>query len=399
MGKLVYTVSQLNSYIKGIIDDDFVLNNIHIEAEISNFKAHSSGHLYFTIKDEYSAMNVVMFKASAQKLKFVPENGLKVSIYGYISVYEKTGQYQLYAEIMEPSGIGSLYLAYERLKERLERVGLFDKKHKKEIPPFPKCIAVITSPTGAAIRDIIRISKRRNPNIRLVVVPALVQGSMAGDDIVRAIKAVNSWGKADVIILGRGGGSIEDLWAFNEEKVARAVFESDIPIISAVGHETDFTITDFIADLRASTPSAAAELAVPEIKNMNEKLVMINNKLDNAFDKKLTDFKNRYYLAVTSAGFKRFPQKIYENQIYVEKLSKSLDKAISFKKDSFKNRFFRANDKLEAVSPVNILKKGYSLVYDEKNQVIKSNSAVKNGDKIKIVMNEGQIQAQVIKND
>lgn len=399
MGKLVYTVSQLNSYIKGIIDDDFVLNNIHIEAEISNFKAHSSGHLYFTIKDEYSAMNVVMFKASAQKLKFVPENGLKVSIYGYISVYEKTGQYQLYAEIMDPSGIGSLYLAYERLKERLERVGLFDKKHKKEIPPFPKCIAVITSPTGAAIRDIIRISKRRNPNIRLVVVPALVQGSMAGDDIVRAIKAVNSWGKADVIILGRGGGSIEDLWAFNEEKVARAVFESDIPIISAVGHETDFTITDFIADLRASTPSAAAELAVPEIKNMNEKLVMINNKLDNAFDKKLTDFKNRYYLAVTSAGFKRFPQKIYENQIYVEKLSKSLDKAISFKKDSFKNRFFRANDKLEAVSPVNILKKGYSLVYDEKNQVIKSNSAVKNGDKIKIVMNEGQIQAQVIKND
>lgn len=399
MDKLVYTVSQLNNYIKGIIDDDFVLNNIHVEAEISNFKAHSSGHMYFTIKDEYSAMSAVMFRSAAQRLKFTPENGLKVSIYGYISVYEKTGQYQLYAEIMEPSGIGSLYLEYERLKERLEKVGLFDQKHKKAIPPFPKCVAVITSPTGAAVRDVIRISKRRNPNVRLVVVPALVQGMSAGDDIVRAIKEVNLWGKADVIILGRGGGSIEDLWAFNEEKVARAVFESEIPIISAVGHETDFTITDFIADLRASTPSAAAELAVPEMKGMTDKLLGIDRRLENAFNKKFLEAKNRYNLAISAVSFKRFPQKIYETEIYVENLEKRLNNAMLYKKDNIKNRFLRARDKLEAISPVNILKRGYSLAYDKDNRVIKSSSQVDCGDKIRLVLDEGEIQAEVIKKD
>lgn len=394
MIKMVYTVSQINKYIKELLDDDFVLSNIHIEAEISNFKAHSSGHLYFTIKDEASAMNAVMFRNSAQGLKFVPENGMKVSIYGYISLYEKTGQYQLYAEIMEPAGIGALYLAYEKLKERLNRAGLFDEKHKKPIPPYPKTIAILTSPTGAAVRDILKIAKRRNPFVKLVVVPTLVQGESAADDIVRAVRDTNRWGKADVIILGRGGGSIEDLWAFNEEKVARAVFESDIPVISAVGHETDFTITDFISDLRASTPSAAAELAVSDINSVNEKIGIINNNINLSIEKKLSEYGARLSKVCSSSAFKRFPQRLCENEIYVENLVKRLNFSVSYKTDKFKNRLFRANDKLQAVSPVNILKKGYSLVYS-KEKVVNSVSQVDKGEGILIVLSDGSILADV----
>ena len=271
----VYSVSQINNYIKRLFENDVFLQDIYIEAEISNFKAHSSGHLYMTLKDSGAAVNAVMFRSYAEKLKFMPEDGMKVLINGYISLYEKTGQYQFYVLSMEPAGKGALYIAYEQLKERLERSGVFDQKYKKDIPSYPKCVAVITSPTGAAVRDIIQVSGRRNPNVKIVVVPVLVQGDDAAPSIANAIESVNKWGQADTIIVGRGGGSIEDLWAFNEEMVARAIFESKIPIISAVGHETDFTIADFIADMRAPTPSAAAEIAIPENEGMS--LAVINN--------------------------------------------------------------------------------------------------------------------------
>ncbi len=392
---MVYTVSQINKYIKGILDNDFVLNNIYIEAEISNFKLHSSGHLYFTIKDEQSSMNAIMFRSFAQNLKFMPYNGLTVTVFGYISLYEKTGQYAFYAEVMEPKGIGALYMAYEKLKNRLAKAGLFDEIHKKPIPAFSKTIAVITSPTGAAVRDIIRISQRRNPGIKIVISPTLVQGENAADDIVRAIKEVNEWAGADVIILGRGGGSIEDLWAFNEEKVARAVFESKIPIISAVGHETDFTISDFIADMRASTPSAAAELAVAEIKGMNEKIKMLNNNFNKAFLIKYEAFKNKFKELNSRIAFKRFPQKILENEIYVENIAKKLNFIILHKKDNFKNKFLRASDRLESASPINILKKGYAIVLNDKNKFVKRIEDVEIGDKIKIKLNNGNILAEV----
>ena len=268
----VYTVSQINNYIKRILENDVLLSDVYIEAEISNFKAHTSGHLYFTLKDSGAAINAVMFRSYAERLKFMPESGMKVVARGYISLYEKTGQYQLYVNSMEPAGIGALYLAYEQFKARLEKAGVFDQKYKKPIPQMPKTVAVITSPTGAAVRDIINVAGRRNPNVEIVIVPTLVQGKNAGPEIVNAIEKVNRWNKADTIILGRGGGSIEDLWAFNEEIVARAIFDSHIPIISAVGHETDFTIADFISDMRAPTPSAAAELSVFDLRQFEQKI-------------------------------------------------------------------------------------------------------------------------------
>ena len=300
----VYTVSQINNYIKRILENDVLLSDVYIEAEISNFKAHTSGHLYFTLKDSGAAINAVMFRSYAERLKFMPESGMKVVARGYISLYEKTGQYQLYVNSMEPAGIGALYLAYEQLKARLEKAGVFDQKYKKPIPQMPKTVAVITSPTGAAVRDIINVAGRRNPNVEIVIVPTLVQGKNAGPEIVNAIEKVNKWNKADTIILGRGGGSIEDLWAFNEEIVAIAIFDSHIPIISAVGHETDFTIADFISDMRAPTPSAGAEIAVPEGNAINEKVVNLYEKITNNIQTRYSNNLSKYKYCINSYGFK-----------------------------------------------------------------------------------------------
>ena len=249
----IFTVGQINRYIRNLLENDFILSSLLVKGEISNFKAHSSGHLYFTLKDASGALSCVMFRQDAAGLPFEPENGMQVVVYGHVSLYEKTGQYQLYAEFLEPLGIGTLQVAFEQLKEKLAAEGLFDGDFKREIPKNPSCIAVITSPTGAAVRDIMQIVKRRDPNVKVAIFPTLVQGEQAAVDIVHSLKLVNEWGKADVIILGRGGGSMEDLWCFNDENVARAVFASEIPVISAVGHETDFTITDFVADMRAYT--------------------------------------------------------------------------------------------------------------------------------------------------
>lgn len=391
----VYTVSQINNYIKRILENDVLLSDVYIEAEISNFKAHTSGHLYFTLKDSGAAINAVMFRSYAERLKFMPESGMKVVARGYISLYEKTGQYQLYVNSMEPAGIGALYLAYEQLKARLEKAGVFDQKYKKPIPQMPKTVAVITSPTGAAVRDIINVAGRRNPNVEIVIVPTLVQGKNAGPEIVNAIEKVNRWNKADTIILGRGGGSIEDLWAFNEEIVARAIFESHIPIISAVGHETDFTIADFISDMRAPTPSAGAEIAVPEGNAINEKVVNLYEKITNNIQTRYSNNLSKYKYCINSYGFKNFSNTIFDNEIYVSelfnKIYNNLDGSIKRNKLMLKNCL----DNIENKSPLNILKRGYSLAYNNNGELLKSSKNVSCGDKISVRLNEGSVEAVV----
>ncbi len=391
----VYTVSQINNYIKRILENDVLLSDVYIEAEISNFKAHTSGHLYFTLKDSGAAINAVMFRSYAERLKFMPESGMKVVARGYISLYEKTGQYQLYVNSMEPAGIGALYLAYEQLKARLEKAGVFDQKYKKPIPQMPKTVAVITSPTGAAVRDIINVAGRRNPNVEIVIVPTLVQGKNAGPEIVNAIEKVNKWNKADTIILGRGGGSIEDLWAFNEEIVARAIFDSHIPIISAVGHETDFTIADFISDMRAPTPSAGAEIAVPEGNAINEKVVNLYEKITNNIQTRYSNNLSKYKYCINSYGFKNFSNTIFDNEIYVSelfnKIYNNLDGSIKRNKLMLKNCL----DNIENKSPLNILKRGYSLAYNNNGELLKSSKNVSCGDKISVRLNEGSVEAVV----
>lgn len=391
----VYTVSQITGYIKKILENDILLRDIYVEAEISNFKAHSSGHLYFTLKDSGAAINSVMFRSSASKLKFLPESGMKVVARGYISLYEKTGNYQLYVTSMKPAGIGALYLAYEQLKARLEKAGVFDAKYKKPIPEMPKTVAVITSPTGAAVRDIINVTGRRNPNVEIVIVPVLVQGENAAPDIVRAIDMVNRWGKADTIILGRGGGSIEDLWAFNEEIVARAIFDSEIPIISAVGHETDFTIADFIADMRAPTPSAAAEIAVPAGNEINDRVMNIYNRISKSVISSLNEGISAYKYCINSYGFKNFGNTVYDNEIYVSELFDRIFKNIGSSINQNKLMLKNCLDNIENKSPLNILKKGYSLAYDSRGNILKSSENIKIGDDITVKLNEGSIKAKV----
>ena len=323
----IYSVSQINRYIRGVLENDVILSGVWVRGEISNFKKHTSGHLYFTLKDSDGAISCIMFKGDADIMPFVPENGMSAVIYGYVSLYEKTGQYQLYAQIIEPYGIGSLAAAYEQLKRKLSEEGLFDEDFKRPICRFPKKIAVITSPTGAAIRDIINISHRRNPAAEIVVVPVLVQGERAADTIVQAIKDVNEWKKADTIIVARGGGSIEDLWAFNEEKVARAIFASNIPVISAVGHETDFTIADFVSDLRAPTPSAAAELAVNDIFADIAYINSLKDRLDFALQSRFSNYSGELKNLVESLSPRHFAQRIAHEEIMLSSLTERTVKA------------------------------------------------------------------------
>lgn len=391
----IFSVGQINRYIKNTLENDFILNSLWVQGEISNFKAHSSGHFYFTLKDKSATMQCIMFRGSAELLPFLPENGMSVIICGYVSVYEKTGQYQLYAELMQPTGIGSLHLAYEQLKQMLDEEGLFDEDYKREICKTPKCIAVITSPTGAAVRDVIQVIKRRNRNVNILVAPVLVQGEYAADDIVSAIQLVNEWGKADTIILGRGGGSIEDLWAFNEEKVARAIFGSETPVISAVGHETDFTISDFVADLRAPTPSAAAELAVDDLVAKINRVLELKERMEietleriQLAKERLTELFNRPVLKRPTEGFK-----IHE--VYLENLQKRLDNKMKQKLDFEVNRYVGLKNRLEAGSPLSILHRGYSLIFDEHNNSIHSVDEIEQQDVLTIHLNDGKAKAVV----
>ncbi len=391
----IFSVGQINHYIKNLIENDFILNSLWVKGEISNFKYHSTGHMYFTLKDNSAAINCVMFKGSADILPFIPENGMSVVICGYVSIYEKTGQYQLYAELMEPLGAGALNTAFEQLKAKLESEGLFDEDYKREICKYPKCIGVITSPVGAAIRDIINISKRRNDSVKIVVIPALVQGENAVDSIVSAIKLANEWGKCDTLILGRGGGSMEDLQAFNDEKVARAVFASEIPIISAVGHETDFTIVDFVSDLRAPTPSAAAELAVNNREFDNERLDNIIENLNSNINSRIEYEKNRLENLMERRFFKRPMDNITDNEIYISNLEKQMDNIIKSKLIEKNIVFERLLNKMELLSPFAMLKKGYTIIENNRGKNIKTIDDIDLDDNIKILFKDGEVKAQV----
>lgn len=358
------TVSQVNKYLKDLIANDYILSNFWLCGEISNFKNHSSGHLYFTLKDDSSTIKCVMFKTQAQMIKFVPKDGLKVLINGYISVFERDGVYQVYVQEMLPDGVGQLYLAYEQLKEKLTKKGYFDEEIKKAIPKFPKSIGVITSPTGAVIRDILNVSTRRNPNVNIKIMPVAVQGQGACYEIANAIRKFNQLKNVEVIIVARGGGSIEDLWPFNEEVVADAIFESVIPIVSAVGHETDFTICDFVADLRAPTPSAAAEIVVPDIADVDWRLRNYINRLKNALTSKVEQEKQILNKYINSWVFKRPYDKVYELNMNLDKLSKNLSKSMSIYINDRKQKASFAISKLDSLSPLKTLLRGYCIAQD-----------------------------------
>lgn len=388
----IYSVSQINRYIRGVLENDVILSGVWVRGEISNFKKHTSGHLYFTLKDSDGAISCIMFKGDADIMPFVPENGMSAVIYGYVSLYEKTGQYQLYAQIIEPYGIGSLAAAYEQLKRKLSQEGLFDEDFKRPICRFPKKIAVITSPTGAAIRDIINISHRRNPAVEIVVVPVLVQGERAADTIVQAIKDVNGWKKADTIIVARGGGSIEDLWAFNEEKVARAIFASNIPVISAVGHETDFTIADFVSDLRAPTPSAAAELAVNDVFADIAYINSLKDRLDFAIQSRFSNYSGKLKNLVESLSPRHFAQKIAHEEIMLSSLTERTEKAVLADLKNKSIRFETLAEKLDMLSPLKILKRGYAAVYDENENAVTKAEDIKEGKRYVLHMNGGKAQ-------
>ena len=389
------SVTDLNKYIKDKIDKDEVLNNVLVKGEISNYKHHYTGHLYFTLKDENSLIKCIMFKGYAANLKFEPKDGMKVTILGSVSVFERDGVYQIYVKAMQEDGIGSLYKAYEEMKAKLEKEGLFDQSHKKKIPLMPKCIGVLTSNTGAVIRDIINVSTRRNPNVYIKLLPVPVQGEGAAEKIVDAINLMNEKKLADVIIVARGGGSLEDLWPFNEEIVARAIYNSDLPVISAVGHETDFTIADFVADLRAPTPSAAAELAVPNILDLKIKLEGYNNRYKLALKKKVEFMKLRYEKCMNSRVFKEPLQKINEKYILLDMKVKSIQNSISNIYNSKKTNMIKHIAKLDALSPLKTLTRGYSIVQTN-GKIVKSINQIKKDDEIDIKLIDGNAKAKVM---
>ena len=416
------TVSEVNKYIKEIINDDLLLKKVYLRGEISNFKAHSRGHYYFTLKDENSRIAAVMFSFNNRNLKFVPYDGMKVLVTGKIDVYEASGAYQIYVEDMAPDGIGALYVAFEELKKKLLAEGLFDKDKKKKIRRIPRRIGIVTSPTGAAIKDILTTIKRRFPVCETILFPALVQGEEAASDIAKKIKLANEVKdvyKIDTLIVGRGGGSLEDLWPFNEEVVARAIYDSDIPVISAVGHEIDVTISDYVADLRAPTPTAAAELAVPDINTIITYLdtarsrgyTAINNILNNNY-KKLNNLENSYILTRPMSMYEIKEQKL---DILIDNLNKAINKKI----DNTKVRLYTCSNsyilnnpemlykyssqrlehmisKLEVLNPLNTLNRGYAIIKKD-DKVLSSIKNIKKNDTLTIKLKDGEVTSKIIK--
>ena len=389
------TVTQLNKYLKDRFDEDENLNAVLVKGEISNFKNHYTGHLYFTLKDENSLIKCIMFKSYAEKLQFKPKDGMKVMVFGSVSVFERDGVYQIYCKSMLEDGMGDLHEKFEQLKAKLEAEGLFSQSHKKTIPMYPKIIGVLTSQTGAVIRDIINVSSRRNPNVYIRLLPVQVQGPGAAEQIASKIKLMNEKKLADVLIVGRGGGSLEDLWPFNEEIVARAIYESEIPIISAVGHETDFTIADFVADLRAPTPSAAAELAVPDIYELKQKIQNYQNRYKEALKKKIEVMKLKFEKIMKSRVFTDPTRKIIDNSIILDDYIKRLEKAITETQKHKKNKYNELIAKLDALSPLKTLIRGYSIV-EKEGKIIKSAKQVNKLDEISIKFIDGKIQAKVL---
>lgn len=390
------TVSELNGYIKKIFDSDRTLSAVTVKGEISNFVNHKSGHLYFSLKDTDSQIRAVMFRSSAQRLKFLPENGMKVVLHGSVTVYQRDGSYQLYVNSMEPDGIGALYLAYEQLKERLSGEGLFDDIYKKAIPRFPEKIGVITSPTGAAVRDIINVTGRRYPLAKIYLYPSLVQGDGAAENLICALDYFEKTKLVDVIIIGRGGGSIEDLWAFNSEQLARKIFSMSIPIISAVGHETDFTICDFVSDLRAPTPSAAAELSVPDIRELIMRLDGMSERLSDALMRLVERKREKLNIVMSSEIFKNPLVPINAKR---DLLSEKCNEIISnIKKIIEQKRIDLAlkTEKLNALNPLSVMSRGYAVAEIDGN-IIKSVKKIAKGDVLTVKFSDGTVEADVTK--
>lgn len=395
-GIKVFTVTEVNLYIKQLIEKDLFLSYIYVKGEISNLKIHTSGHMYFTLKDRDSRIKCVMFKSNSSKIKFRPEEGLQVVIRGYFSIYERDGQYQLYAESIILEGTGELYKAFEQLKEKLQKEGLFDENKKKPLPYYPKEVAIITSPTGAAVRDIISIGKRRNPNTNILLYPVLVQGENAPMEIAKGLNYLNKFNKADVIIVGRGGGSIEELWAFNEEIVARAIHNSNIPVVSAVGHETDYTIADFTADMRAATPSAAAELVFPDKQQLKSYLKKIDSQINLSIISYMQDKRVKMEKLLGSYSFRNIETKIANYRHTVEILEEKLNNNIEAYIRQYYERLNLNIEKLSILNPASYLLRGYSYIKREQDGVlISSTKNVSIGDEIRIFLRDGNISALV----
>ncbi|MBQ9599884.1 MAG: exodeoxyribonuclease VII large subunit [Clostridia bacterium] len=376
----------MNAYVKKILDHNIILNNVWVKGEISNFKHHYSGHIYITLKDEGGLLKAVMFRSAASTLAFEPSDGMKVRARGRVSVYEAGGSYQLYIEEMIPEGVGELYIAYEQLKKQLEEEGLFDSRYKKPIPEYPKAVGVVTASTGAAVRDIINVITRRYPLSEIILYPAKVQGKGAAESVVKAIEYFNATKEVDTLIVGRGGGSIEDLWAFNEEITARAIFKSEIPIISAVGHETDFTIADFVADLRAPTPSAAAEIAVPSALELKSRIMAGQSRIQNNILGRIEGGRlllNRFKM--------RTPKdRIDEYNLRVDSLVRSMENSVKMKTLALRRSFAAEAAKLDALSPLQTLSRGYSIPTKEDGTVIRSAKEMKSGDEFVLRLKDGQ---------
>lgn len=389
------TVTQLNEYIKALIDSDKTISNIYVKGEISNFTHHKTGHLYFTLKDENSNLKAVMFAREASRLAFEPENGLKVTAHGRISAFVRDGSYQIYVGSMEPDGVGALTLAFEQLKKKLAAEGLFDRSKKKPIPKIPSRVGVITSPTGAAVRDIINIAGRRFPHAELVIYPSLVQGSDAPAQLISGIEYFNRTSSVDLIIIGRGGGSIEDLWAFNDEGLARAIYASRLPVISAVGHEIDFTISDFVADLRAPTPSAAAELALPDTAELVRKVNNITTHMQTLLSKQIS-LKRQRLDALSGAKVITDPLSMLD-QKKMALVSDTQRLYSSARYISTKSRAALSENtaKLEALSPLSVFSRGYAAVLTDKGTLVKKIDDVELGDKLAIRTGDGKIYGEV----
>ena len=391
----VLTVSQVNGYLKLLIEQDDFLNQVAVRGELSNCKLHSSGHLYFTLKDGESELAAIMFRSAAAKLPFVPKSGMKVTVYGKISVYEKGGRYQLYAETMLEDGLGALWLEFERLKKKLEAEGLFDPGRKRPLPAYPSCVGIVTSPTGAAVWDMVNITGRRFPGVRILICPVLVQGASAPASMCRALAYLNVTKACDVIILGRGGGSAEDLWAFNDEGLVRAVAASEIPIVSAVGHETDFTLCDFAADQRAPTPSAAAELVLRDHRDVLQRFDGLSDRMDACMESRLQRYRSRLTEWEQRLKLCSPEGRLKEQRNRLERLTTGMDASMQNRLGSARQRLELAVNQLEAVNPLAVLARGYGVVQDSEGRVVSSVAALRVGEPVTIRLSDGRAVAEI----
>ena len=395
MARTSFTVTELNAHIKQLLDADALLGNVCVTGELSNYKVYPSGHHYFTLKDAESSLRCVMFRSSAQSLRFRPASGMSVAAIGRIAVYPRDGAYQLYCTRLIPGGVGDLYAAYEQLKEQLQKEGLFDRAHKKPLPAFPQRIAVITSSAGAAVRDIIRVLGKRWPASEVVLLPVRVQGTEAPAEIAGALRYANRYQVGDLIITGRGGGSIEDLWAFNDERVARAIYDSDIPVISAVGHEPDVTISDFVADLRAATPSNAAEIAVPDQREIYRRLDALQTRMVQSEQKRVKALREQFEKTSRSRALQDPMAFIDDKRMLLDYTQKNLAALAQHQMAQRTQQFTALAAKLDALSPLKVLGRGYAVARNEQGQILRAAQEAAAGEKIEVLLGQGSLNCTV----